>query len=123
MINIKRILCALVALSCLNGSAYAGMVSNHDEFSQFAPQDTVSVEEIALILEQRGLSSPNLQARLSLLSPSERVQLRDEFEQLPAGAGAEFIAGVFVGVALLVISDYMGFTDVFPFIKTGKDRK
>jgi hypothetical protein len=58
-------------------------------------------------------------ARINSLTESEIVSLADQIETAPAGGGA---VGIIVGAAVLafivlLITDILGYTDVFPFVK------
>lgn len=124
MEKIKTVCVTMLAMTALSGGpAQAGRVTNADDFVQHAPQATVTVNDVMHVLDARGVVTDNLQARLERMSPAELAQLHDEFEQLPAGAGVDTLTGVLIGVAFLVMSDYMGFTDIFPFIKADQDAK
>lgn len=109
----------LVTLLCflIVASAHAGMVSNQTDFDAHSLQTDVPVEALVRVMNARGVTSANLQERLERMSSAERAQLHAEFERLPVGAGVDTITGVLIGAGLLVMSDYMGFTDIFPFIK------
>lgn len=108
-----------IAILCLVmiGVAHADMVSNQADFGGHVTEPITSVEALVKLMNARGVASANLHDRLSRMSPTERAQLYTEFERLPAGAGMETITVVLIGTGFLVMSDYMGFTDVFPFIK------
>lgn len=122
---IKELKTYFMVVVCVltTGLAQAGLVTNAEDFAQQTQSVTVTVEDVLKTLNDRGVASPNLQARLERMSPAELAQLHDEFEQLPAGAGVDTITGVLIGAALLVMSDYMGFTDIFPFIKADQAAK
>jgi hypothetical protein len=77
-------------------------------------------EEVARGLESLGIDPEEAHARLAALSDAELQQIAGRLDQLPAGQGSTLgtilliIAVVFVG---LVITDAMGLTDVFPWIR------
>ena len=77
-------------------------------------------EEVARGLESLGLDPEEARARLAALSDAELQQIAGRLDQIPAGEGSTLgtilliIAVVFVG---LVITDAMGLTDVFPWIR------
>jgi hypothetical protein len=67
----------------------------------------------------QGVDPLEAQARVASLSDAEAVRLAGQVEHLPAGGNA---IGVIVGAAVLVfivllITDILGYTDVFPFVK------
>lgn len=70
-------------------------------------------------LERYGVKAGDVQARVAALSDAEVAQISNQIDALPAGGDA---AGAIVGLALLVfvilvITDLLGVTHVFPFIK------
>ena len=76
-------------------------------------------EEIQKALRAQGVSAEEAKARVDALSDAEAVRLVEKLEQLPAGGGA---LGTVIGAALVVfivllITDILGYTDVFPFVK------
>ncbi len=76
-------------------------------------------EEIQAALVREGIDPQEAQARAESLSDAEAVRLAGAIESLPAGGSS---LGLIVGAILLVfivllITDIMGYTDVFPFTK------
>jgi hypothetical protein len=76
-------------------------------------------EDIQAALVREGIDSREAQARAESLSDAEAVRLAGAIETLPAGGSS---LGLIVGAILLVfilllITDIMGYTDVFPFTK------
>lgn len=76
-------------------------------------------EDVQMVLRAQGISPEEAKARVNALSDAEVVTLEKKLEQLPVGGGALgtiVFAVLFVFVVLLV-TDILGYTDVFPFIK------
>jgi hypothetical protein len=76
-------------------------------------------EEIQKVLRAQGVSTEEAKARVDALSDAEAVRLAEKLNQLPAGGdalGTIVFAALFVFVVLLV-TDILGYTDVFPFVK------
>ena len=76
-------------------------------------------EDIQAALVREGIDPREAQARAESLSDAEAVRLAGAIESLPAGGNT---VGLIVGAILLVfiillITDIMGYTDVFPFTK------
>jgi len=76
-------------------------------------------EDIQAALVREGIDPGEAQARAESLSDAEAVRLASAIETLPAGGSS---LGLIVGAILLVfivllITDIMGYTDVFPFTK------
>jgi hypothetical protein len=76
-------------------------------------------EDIQAALVREGIDPREAQARAESLSDAEAVRLAGAIETLPAGGSS---LGLIVGAILLVfilllITDILGYTDVFPFTK------
>ena len=76
-------------------------------------------EDVKAIMTAQGISPVEAKARVDSLSDDEIMQIADKMDQLPAGGSA---LGVIVGAAVfifvvLLITDILGFTDVFTFVK------
>jgi hypothetical protein len=66
-----------------------------------------------------GVDPGEAAARVASLSDRQIQDIAGRIEELPAGQGA---AGAIVGAALvifiaLLITDVLGYTDIFPFVK------
>jgi hypothetical protein len=82
----------------------------------------ISRNDIKNALISQGIDPMEAKARVDSLSDSEVIEVADKIEQLPAGRGA---FGALIGAALIVfivllLTDILGFTDVFPFVKSKK---
>ena len=69
-----------------------------------------------------GVNPEEAKARVDSLTDQEIDKIATQIDQLPAGGDA---LGTIVGAALLIfivllITDILGFTDVFPFVKSNK---
>ncbi len=76
-------------------------------------------EDVMASLLSQGIDMTEAKARVDNLTDSEIVSLADQIETAPAGGGA---IGIIVGAAVvvfivLVVTDVLGYTDIFPFIK------
>ena len=76
-------------------------------------------EDVKAIMTAQGISPIEAKARVDSLSDAEIMQIADKMDQLPAG-GSTF--GVIIGAAViifivLVITDILGYTDIFTFVK------
>jgi len=76
-------------------------------------------EDVRRALINQGLDAREAGARIDSLTDAEAIAVADRLDQLPAGSGALetlLIVALIVFLALLV-TDIMGYTDVFPFVK------
>ena len=75
-------------------------------------------EDIQGVLMSRGIDPVEAQARVDALTDKEAIQMADTMEKLPAGGVIGYIVGLAVLVFLvLLVTDILGYTDVFPFVK------
>jgi len=102
--------------------AQAGMIGTDQVISSTQAQsdrahliESLSRADLADQLRSAGVDPVQLQDRVSSLTDEEVAMLNEQLDQLPAGGGILSIA-VFVFVVLL-ITDILGYTDVFPFVK------
>lgn len=75
-------------------------------------RDDVRAQLLAL-----GVDPADAQARVAALTDAEAQQLAAEMDQLPAGGASVIGAAVFVFLVLL-FTDIMGWTNVFPFVNS-----
>ena len=74
--------------------------------------------KVRAILEAQGISPEEARARIACLSDKEVSDMAAVMDRLPAGGsavGALIGAGVLIFIVLL-ITDILGFTHVFPFV-------
>jgi hypothetical protein len=82
----------------------------------------ISRSDIRESLISRGIDPDEAKMRVESLTDSEAIAIADQIEQLPAGGSA---IGVIVGAALIIFlvllaTDILGYTDVFPFVNKHK---
>lgn len=85
------------------------------EIDRARVQDLLGRAEVTNRLIAAGVDPDQVSARVDALSDNEVHRLAGKIDQLPAGGDALGVL-VFVFVVLL-ITDILGFTDVFPFVK------
>ena len=76
-------------------------------------------EDIQKVLKAQGIDPLEARARVDSLTDAEAVRITDQIEELPAGGN--FLIGLLVAVGIIVvilaITDALGYTDVFTFIR------
>lgn len=123
-----RVLAAsMLMASAPFGAAQAGMVSTDQIVGQMsARQDRIRVmdflgrDELRQQFEALGVDADEAAARAGSLSDVEIAQIAGQMDRLPAGQDA---AGAIIGAAVaifvvLIITDVLGFTNVFPFVSS-----
>jgi len=96
--------------------------SNNAEEARDYLKNLIFRNEIRRSLISHGIDPNEANARVDSLSDSEAIAVADRIEKLPAGGGG---IGVIVGAALIIflvllLTDILGYTDVFPFVKAQK---
>jgi hypothetical protein len=96
--------------------------SNNAEEAREYLKSLILRDDIRRSLISHGIDPNEAKARVDSLSDSEVIAVAERIEKLPAGGNA---IGVIVGAALIVflvllLTDILGYTDVFPFVKAQK---
>jgi hypothetical protein len=100
----------------------ATIYDNKAEEARDYLKSLISRNDIRESLLSKGIDPDEAKIRVQSLSDSEAIAVADQIEQLPAGGGA---IGVIIGAALIVflvllVTDILGYTDVFPFVNKQK---
>jgi len=112
----------ILALSLHLPAANAALVGTEAVVSAAQPQqdrervlNTLNRDDVKAQLLARGVDPAQVQARLESLTDEEVQTLAANMDQLPAGGDA---LGLLVLIFLvLLFTDIMGFTNIFPFVK------
>jgi hypothetical protein len=115
----------MLAISLPYQTAIAAMVTTEDVMNSGKAMearaylsDVLAREDIQNALISRGIDPIEARARVDSLSDAEAIRFAGMMEQLPAGGNVGFIVGLAVFVFLvLLITDILGYTDIFPFVK------
>ena len=119
----KLALCVLVAVGVMSLSvpAQAAMVGTGQIVGVVGDQtlNPVAMQQkrdwIQVQLEEAGISPADSALRVSSMSDEQVIQVHQRMDEMPAGAGA---AGtILLILVILAITDYMGVTDIYPFIR------
>jgi hypothetical protein len=115
----------LLMLSLPMPAAHAGMIGteavvnaaqaqqDRERLRQVLNRDDVKAELLA-----RGVDPSQVQARIDSLTDQEVQSLSGKIDQLPAGGdGLGLLVFIFI---VLLITDILGFTNIFPFVKHPK---
>lgn len=121
----------MFAVSMPLGAARAALVSTDQvvEKSQVEADRAriaalITREDVQRQLRAQGVDPDEALARVAALSDDEVRRIADRIDAMPAGQDA---LGTLIAVALIVfivllITDLMGVTDVFPFVQSAKTR-
>ncbi len=72
--------------------------------------------DLAAKLRERGVSTDDLRARIAALTDAEAAELMARIDEAPAGA--DILGLVFTVFIVLLVTDILGFTKVFPFTRS-----
>ena len=96
----------------------AAMVGNETLMSNITRGDLIESldkTEVQNLLISKGVDPDAAKIRIQQMNDDELASLQQGFQQLPAGAGGlGTVAFIFV---VLLITDMIGATDIFPFVK------
>lgn len=116
----------LLALSLHLPAVHAGMIGTEAVVNAAQVQqdrerlrDVFNRDDVKAQLIARGVDAAQVQARIDSLTDEEVQSLSGKINQLPAGGDSFLGALVFVFIVLL-ITDILGFTNIFPFVKHQK---
>jgi hypothetical protein len=116
----------LLALSLHFPAAHAGMIGTEAVVNAAQVQqdrerlrNAINRDDVKAELLARGVDPAQVQARVDSLTDQEVQSLSGKINQLPAGGDSFLGALVFIFIVLL-ITDILGFTNIFPFVKHQK---
>ena len=112
----KRLVSTLLVV-CLTGLSlplHAGMLPTDANRAQVF--SVLEREDVRAQLQGLGVSPAEVKARVAAMTDEEVAQLAGQIETLPAGGD---ILGILLTVFIvLLITDILGFTKVFPFTRS-----
>ena len=125
--TLSRLLASyLIAATAFMGmaqSVQAAMISSDQLVTQSTTAERASVSafleraDVVARLEQFGVSAADAKARVAAMSDDEALAVSERIDQAPAGGIIEVILFIFL---VLLITDILGFTKVFPFTRSVK---
>ncbi len=109
--------------------AQAGMIGTGDYADRAALEakraelaGLLARDEVREQLVRWGVDPDDAAARVETLTAAELRELNARMDEMPAGAGVGSVVGAAVFIFLvLLITDILGVTDVFPFVKRTVD--
>lgn len=109
----QAVLAAMIETDAIVDTSVEGQEARNTIKSILAREDAQAV------LRAQGIDPLEARARVDSLTDAEAVRVSDQIEELPAGGN--FLIGVLVAVGIIVIilaiTDALGYTDVFTFIR------
>jgi hypothetical protein len=108
---------ALVSTDRVTATATAS--AERDRVTAFLARDDVRAQLVTL-----GIAPDEAQARVAALSDAEVSRIAGRIDELPAGQGAvgAVVGAVLVIFIVLLVTDLLGLTKVFPFTRGPSNR-
>ncbi len=126
----KLVATAMAVLMVMNvapiGLAQAKMVTTDQILEHADPgsdrervESFILREDVQRQLVLQGINPEEAASRVASLSNGEIQQIAGRLDELPAGEGAvgAVVGAILIIFLVLLITDLMGLTDVFPFVK------
>jgi hypothetical protein len=113
---IKRLVSSLLIV-CLAGMSlplHAGMLPTDADRAQI--YSVLDRDEVRAQLQAHGVNPADVKARVAAMSDEEAAALAGQIENLPAG-GADVLGVLLTVFIVLLITDILGFTKIFPFTR------
>lgn len=127
---LRRLVCALMVASLLVWSAppqavWAAWVETESVLNRSAADSArarleifLARQDVQAALQTHGIDPREAYSRAASLSDAEILRVADRIPEMPAGGSA---LGVIIGAGLVVfivllVTDILGFTHVFPFV-------
>ena len=119
--RLSTVLAAAMLWLTIAPSVHASIISNEqlvmEQQSNFERSNLVAAfqrDDVKQVLISKGVDPQKAIERVSSMTDSEVAELNQKIDELPAGSGVLELA-VFVFL-VLVVTDLLGVTDVFPFV-------
>lgn len=124
MSTFKRLTATIAALAIFSTSmplpAQAGVIGTQEAITvttsvQQTVRDLLARQDVRDALTARGVDPAQVDARIAALTDEEARLLADRLDELPAGGNV--IGVLFAVFVILLITDILGLTRVFPFTR------
>jgi hypothetical protein len=123
----RRITAILLGSSMVfSGMVHAtppSLIGTEQVAAAMAPSDsrarllgTLDRADLLAALQARGVSADDVRARVNALTDAEATQLMAQIDQAPAGA--DILGVLFTVFVILLVTDILGLTKVFPFTRS-----
>lgn len=104
-------------------SAFAGIVETDQAVShELAGQDRARInaffdrEDVLAQLQKQGVTAGEAKTRVNALTDDEAHKIAGKLDQLPAGG--DILGLLFTVFIILLVTDILGYTKVFPFTRS-----
>ena len=118
----RVVIVSMLAMGLPVQSANAGIVATDQAVShELAGQDRARInafldrEDVLAQLQQQGVTAGEAKARVNALTDEEAHKIAGKLDQLPAGG--DILGLLFTIFIVLLVTDILGLTKVFPFTR------
>jgi len=94
------------------------IASEQAEYDRGQLLELLDRDDIQEQLLAMGVSAEHVQDRVNNMTDIEVAQLNDQLQNMPAGSGV--IGVVLIVFIVFVVTDVLGATDIFPFIRPAR---
>ncbi len=125
MISVQKFIAILTSVALMSlsfTSTQAALVSNdlvinHVQHNSAKTEliQTINRDDIKQQLLNMGVNPEDITSRIDLMTHEEIAQLNQQIDELPAGG--DVLGVILIIFIVFVITDVIGATDIFPFIK------
>lgn len=113
IVSISGLAVPAPSYAAMIGTGAAVVSADRQHIATFLDRSDVSKQ-----LQSHGVSPADAKARVAALSDEEAAKLAHQIDSAPAGGDAGAVIGALLIVALvLLLTDYLGYTHVYPFMK------
>ncbi len=119
----RLLIASVLALVMPIQSAYAGIVGTDKVTTSAQAQSDrervrsfLNREDVRAEMQKQGIDAATADARVAALSDQEVQQVAGKLDKLPAGG--DFVGVLLTIFVILLVTDILGFTKVFPFTKS-----
>ncbi|MEY4729679.1 MAG: hypothetical protein RL020_837 [Pseudomonadota bacterium] len=116
--------CSILTISLPMQTAHAGMIETDTILAQqesallrLKVNRFLDRDEVAAEMQKLGVDTASAKLRVDAMSDNELQQIAGKLDQMPAG-GESILGVVFAVFIILLITDILGFTKVFPFTRS-----
>ncbi|GED21870.1 PA2779 family protein [Halomonas halmophila] len=78
-------------------------------------REVLAREDVQRQLKLQGVDADEVKSRVAALSDAEVSEMADRLDQMPAGASV--VGALFAVFVILLVTDILGLTDVYPFTR------
>jgi hypothetical protein len=116
----RRSIASLLILSlALPLPVHAGLVTTESLLERERIATLFERADVQAQLQVYGVSPAEVNARVAALTDAEAAELAARIEELPAG-GISILGAILLVFLVLLVTDILGYTKIFPFTKPMK---